>query len=504
MGFARGFLIGQQIAQGALDTYEKTRERRLLSEYANAKPEEIRNAYTSQDAEQLHAIANAKDAQGNPYYSLEANPDGSYGLKANFSYAGQDGQVVQPGGLVATFAPRSTVVEFLGNRYAPEDLTPERMEALRYRAMANVVAQRDPVVGLQMWRGLRADERADKEFAWKEQQQPLQLRRLEQEVRSGGLSLADAESAQAWKKGFGEHLASYTGSPEQIAAIAPYVNSNSKSITLGDPHPETGLVNLSVVKPDGSAVFTQLSRADQARLYAASRMLKTHPAEALKEISAVNKDLAEAVERENQLTKFLADNINDVAAQGHRMNVNERELGIRAAEADNRRAYYARAGQNILEFVDEKGQVRLVDTSALPRDQAGNVITPAGLRPKTAKPFSPADYAATVRSFVEAEIPLEEARRQADQLFGRAPATTPQAVLEVLKNMDRQAGQQRGAAPTVPAPPAPQGVNARLGVPTPELERLVREGRAPSARPDWSQVKPQGVPYGLPGWRLTQ
>ena len=120
------------------------------------------------------------------------------------------------------------------------------------------------------------------------------------------------------------------------------------------------------------------------------------------------------------------------------------------------------------------------------------------------KPFNPSDYAATVKSFVEAEIPLEEARRQADQLFGRAPAATPQAVLEVLKNMDRQAGQQRGAAPTVPAPPAPQGVNARLGVPTPELERLVREGRAPSARPDWSQVKPQGVPYGLPGWRLTQ
>ncbi|WP_395138273.1 hypothetical protein [Schlegelella aquatica] len=120
------------------------------------------------------------------------------------------------------------------------------------------------------------------------------------------------------------------------------------------------------------------------------------------------------------------------------------------------------------------------------------------------KPFNPTDYANAVKSFADAGMPLEEARMQADQLFGRAPAATPQAVLEVLKNMDRQAGQQRGAAPTVPAPPAPQGVNARLGVPTPELERLVREGRAPSARPDWSQVKPQGVPYGLPGWRLTQ
>lgn len=455
MSFARNFLLGQQIAQNALDTYEKTRERRLLSEYANAKPEEIRNAYTSQDAEQLHAIANAKDAQGNPYYSLEANPDGSYGVKANFSYAGQDGQVVQPGGLVATFAPRSTVVEFLGNRYAPEDLTPERMEALRYRAMANVVAQRDPVVGLQMWRSLRADERADKEFAWKEQQQPLQLRRLEQEVRSGGLSLADAESAQAWKKGFGEHLASYTGSPEQIAAIAPYVNNNSRSITIGAPHPETGLVELSVVKPDGSAVFAQLPRADQARLYAASMMLKTHPAEALKEISAVNKDLAEAVERENQLTKFLADNINDVAAQGHRMNVNERELGIRAAEADNRRAYYALASQNIREFVDEKGQVRLVDISALPRDQAGNVITPAGLRPKTVKPeITQKDVADLAKELMGTVNPktgktftLSEAMRAARaELTGELDPITVR-LLNLGKNGDPFAKPQPAAAP---------------------------------------------------------
>lgn len=121
------------------------------------------------------------------------------------------------------------------------------------------------------------------------------------------------------------------------------------------------------------------------------------------------------------------------------------------------------------------------------------------------RPFSPTDYANAVKNFTDAGAPLEEARMLADQLFGRAPAVTPQAVLEMLKGMDRQAGQQRGAAPTAPAPTAPQGVNARLGAPTPELERLVREGFAPPrARPDWSQVEPQAVPYGLPGWRLTQ
>lgn len=80
MSFARNFALGQQIAKEALDTYYAARERKRLEDIASAKPEEIQNAYTSQDAEQLRAIANAKDPNGNPYYSLEANADGSYDL----------------------------------------------------------------------------------------------------------------------------------------------------------------------------------------------------------------------------------------------------------------------------------------------------------------------------------------------------------------------------------------------------------------------------------------
>lgn len=329
MSFVRNFALGQQIAQTALDTYYDAREKARLRAIGEAKPEEIQNSYTTQDAEQLHALANAKDAQGNPYYNLEANADGSYGLKANFAYAGQDGQMVQPGGIAATFAPRAAAVEFMGTRYAPEDLNEDRIAALRARAMADVISERDPVRGLQMRRSIKSDEREDEWFSWERQQQPLKQRGLEQQVRQGEIAVADAESAQAWKKGFGEAMAQYTGSQEQIAETAQYVNKNSRSITMGAPDPKTGLMNLSVVTPSGDSVFLQLNRADQARLYAAATMMRTHPMEALKEMSAVNKDLAEAFARENQLTKFLVDNNNDVVAKGHKMKVDEQELGIR-------------------------------------------------------------------------------------------------------------------------------------------------------------------------------
>lgn len=386
MSFARNFALGQQIAQTALDTYYDAREKARLRAIGEAKPEEIQNSYTTQDAEQLHALANAKDAQGNPYYNLEANADGSYGLKANFAYAGQDGQMVQPGGIATTFAPRTAAVEFMGTRYAPEDLNEDRIAALRARAMADVISERDPVRGLQMRRSIKSDEREDERFSWERQQQPLKQRGLEQQVRQGEIAVADAESAQAWKKGFGEAMAQYTGSQEQIAETAQYVNKNSRSITMGAPDPKTGLMNLSVVTPSGDSVFLQLNRADQARLYAAATMMRAHPMEALKEMSAVNKDLAEAFARENQLTKFLVDNTNDVVAKGHKMKVDEEELGIKRTEANNRGAYYRAAGRNRMEFVNDKGETVVLDMSLVPVDQNGQYQIPPGLRPKNAKP----------------------------------------------------------------------------------------------------------------------
>ena len=413
MSFARNFALGQQIAQTALDTYETVREKSRLRAIAEAKPTEIENAYTTQDAEHLRAIANAKGAQGNPYYTLQANPDGSYGLKPNFEYTDQDGQMVQPGGVASTFAPRSRVVEFLGTRYAPEDLNEDRIAGIRARAMADVVAERDPVRGLQMRQSIKASERDDIRFGWEQDRQPLTQRKLEQEVRQGELAVADAESARAWKEGFGKAMAAYTGSPEQIAATVPYVNTSSRSITMDAPDPKTGLVNMSVVKPDGSSVFMQLNRADQARLYAAATMMETHPVEALREISAVNKDLAEAVARENQLTNFLAGNRNDVAAKNHKMWVDNQGLGLRLREA----------GRPNIQLIgtDANGQPVYVDVNRLRPGADGRVQLPAGVTPmRLPQSLSDAEMIAYERAIEQvAALPPDAPPGAAAEIFRR-------------------------------------------------------------------------------------
>lgn len=452
MSFARNFALGAQVAGDLLDTYYDAREKSQLRKLSQATPEEIQNAYTTQDAEQLRALANAKDANGNPYYSLEANPDGSYGLKANFSYAGQDGQMVQPGGIATTFTPRSTVVEFLGNRYAPEDLNEDRIAALRARAMTDVISERDPVRGLQMRRAIKSDEREDERFSWERQQQPLRQRGLELQVQKGEIDVADAESARAWKEGFGKHLASYTGSPEQIAAAVPYVNTRSRSITMGTPDPKTGLMPMSVVTPDGNSVFLQLNQADQARLYAAGMMLKTHPVEALKEMSAVNKDLAEALARENQLTKYLVDNNNDVVAKGHSMRVDDQRLALARQQS---------ATPQWELFVDrETGRLVPVDLRSIPRGEGGTGILPGNLV-KPSKPLAPVERAKAISDLVDAGYSKEFAAIMVDNMSGgtglpqpgaaapAAPAGSDAALVEANNSRKKAANPAASIRPTV-------------------------------------------------------
>jgi hypothetical protein len=84
-----------------------------------------------------------------------------------------------------TIAPQK-MTEFLGQRYEG-GLTPERMESLRTRAMANAVS--DPRLRQQM---LAEATRAEREAA----QAPLQQKALEQNVALGGVQLTAAQRAE--------------------------------------------------------------------------------------------------------------------------------------------------------------------------------------------------------------------------------------------------------------------------------------------------------------------
>ena len=111
---------------------------------------------------------------------------------------------------------------------------------------------------------------------------------------------------------FASALKEYTGAEDQIGGTAAYLNTNSKRITMGAPDKD-GFVQLSVVRPDGRAEFMNLTRQDQAKLYAAGRLMEVNPARAMELMGSVNKELAAAVAQENGLTGTLATNANSVA-----------------------------------------------------------------------------------------------------------------------------------------------------------------------------------------------
>ncbi len=111
---------------------------------------------------------------------------------------------------------------------------------------------------------------------------------------------------------FGQAMKGYTGAEDQIGATAMHINSTSKSITMGAPD-KNGVVQLAVVTPDRRAQFLTLSRDQQARLYAAGQLMERNPARALREISDVNKPLAEALAAEGGLVTKVAGSNNQAA-----------------------------------------------------------------------------------------------------------------------------------------------------------------------------------------------
>lgn len=358
MSFARNFALGQQIAKEALDTYYAARERKRLEDIASAKPEEIQNAYTSQDAEQLRAIANAKDPNGNPYYSLEANADGSYGLKANFAYAGQDGQMVQPGGIATTFAPRAAVVEFMGTRYAPEDLNEDRIAALRARAMADVISERDPVRGLQMRQSIKASERDDIRFGWERDQQPLKQKQLEQSVRGGEIDLGQKERQLLVQQA--EDAAMNLPEDQVRSALTEYLNTNKSDLPLfvfgktkdgflmAERDPQTGVLGEPFQVP--LAVGRKLVVGRQLAE-------KGFGKEALQYLSGVDDNINTIIDR---YTK----NMLDVARVNNDATYRSGQLRISQQQADQTGAYYRglidarnRAGRQNAAAVDLENQI---------------------------------------------------------------------------------------------------------------------------------------------------
>jgi hypothetical protein len=98
--------------------------------------------------------------------------------------------------------------------------------------------------------------------------------------------------------------------PEDIK----FINDNTHSFSVSKPD-KFGFVDISIVKPDGDAVFKRLSAAQQKTLAGARALLDVNPVRALEMFKSVDKDVAEAVAKEMGMTLDVARFGNDVAAK---------------------------------------------------------------------------------------------------------------------------------------------------------------------------------------------
>lgn len=145
LDFFQGFNQGYDTTGRVLDDME-------LSKIARAAPEKSQG-FTSEDGKQLEAIANAKDADGKPLYTLTANEDGSYDV-ASAADPSMRGTIAQRG-----------VTDFLGQR-TDGALTDDQVASARQQAMAGVISRSNPVAGMQMLNSIKQGQRDDQRFAW--------------------------------------------------------------------------------------------------------------------------------------------------------------------------------------------------------------------------------------------------------------------------------------------------------------------------------------------------
>lgn len=125
------------------DTVNKVGKDYELSKLAQEKETQ---AYTAEQGAELEAMANAKDADGNPYYTMGNDPTGKYTVTPNFKN--------ETGAAPAEYAPSTVAakgVSFLGNNYdAP--LTQTQTTGARQQAMAGVMEKYGDAEGAMRYR----------------------------------------------------------------------------------------------------------------------------------------------------------------------------------------------------------------------------------------------------------------------------------------------------------------------------------------------------------------
>lgn len=189
---AKGLALGYSIGERAYNAYQQADEQRRIKAIQDAQTEQ---SYSPDDLARLQGLYNQQQEVVQQYGDNEAgaqaelarrglivNPNVSpagqvqgfnYGLSqrgmgADRGAPGMDQTIQAPQGI----APRAS---FLGQQYDPSALTSEKMNSLRYGAMADVIGGRDPAGALRMRSEIRQNELRDAQARREEELHPLTL-----------------------------------------------------------------------------------------------------------------------------------------------------------------------------------------------------------------------------------------------------------------------------------------------------------------------------------------
>ena len=291
-----------------------------LGKVADAKAQ-TSDGFTAADGEQLAAMANARDENGNPYYTFQPGENGGYRVKNNFQVGGAQAPDV-------ALAPRR-VTDFMGQRYDGE-LSESQIANARMRAMADVVASNDPVAGLRLRQQALQGERDDQRF---------QRETQESDYRLAGLRRADAQGQRLEDiQRLTDEVGQFT--PDQLHAYASKANvaPGGQVPLLYTGKTKDGYQFVTIDPASGApAKPLTLDEAQTRQLATAARLLEAgYGAEGTQMMAGVSKELNEIVAHLNGVASQTTTSQNNALRLGNEDGFRRQQLGIQAGEAARR------------------------------------------------------------------------------------------------------------------------------------------------------------------------
>ena len=481
MGWASGMQAGIQLGKA----FKEGQERRRLEGIQQATPE-VSQGYTAEQGAQLEAMTKAINPEtGRPYYNVQAGEGGNYTVTPDFTEA------QRPVGLTGTpteNAPiaynQQRVTDFLGRRFEGE-LTPDRIESMRSRAMAEGLS--DPRLRQAALAEATRAEREAEEAPLRRQALETQvaagrlgLTKAEQDIESGTLTLAEKRRQEEAAKNMNSFNTAFAAAnakaqeegrtlgPRDIADLAKanklsYSQENELIASqVNRTKAEVDQFRLDVEKLTQGKSYDQLIdlHKNDKRFGDGMHFVSEVDKKTGKHILArVNEATGQVEERlpfksKAEATAYLMEEARNPAnAAIWLQNYQKGAAGIAAQEASAQKdkalaGLYNQGGagagksgfkQKVADFKEVYGR----DPTEAEKNVLANLVAKDPNKPE----FTPKDYAATVKDFTAAGFSPTDALIKADQLYGRGPNTT---------NVD--AGLQKANAakggPATPAKPA--------------------------------------------------